>query len=167
MTTLKEFVRLHDLAGAVTFHGWVPHDKVQDVLSQSHVLALPSIREFGGGVVLEAMAMGIVPIVVDYAGPSELVNANTGVKVPLGVRDSVVSGFRDALANAIADPAAINALSTQGRSHVHAHFTWKAKAARVLAVYRSVTSPAFRRSTMQSEPTRNRHRRSRRKARPT
>ncbi len=72
------------LSGGVTFAGWLSQAEVAERFSRSHVLAFPSVREFGGGVVLEAMASGVVPVVIDYAGPSELVTPATGYLIQLG-----------------------------------------------------------------------------------
>ncbi len=70
----------------VSFAGWIKHEKLQHRLQQSDVLGFPSIREFGGGSVLEAMALGLVPIVLNYGGPAELVTERTGFAVPMASR---------------------------------------------------------------------------------
>lgn len=142
MPELKRLAHREGVASAVTFHGWIEHDKVQDVLSDSHVMALPSIREFGGGVVLEAMALGVVPLVVDYAGPGELVDAATGMKVTLGDRSHIVAGVRHALSEAMRDPEKLGAMATAARDHVQCNFTWRAKAVRLAGIYESLLSPA-------------------------
>ena len=131
----------HDagLAEAVTFHGAVPHQRVQDILADCDVLLFPSIREFGGGVVLEAMAVGVVPLVVDYAGPGELVDGSTGFKVALGERNEIVARLRTALEALCADPGQLPVLAAAGRDRVRDLFTWEAKAAQVCEVYDWVT----------------------------
>jgi glycosyltransferase involved in cell wall biosynthesis len=123
------------VTGGVTFHGWLAHAAVQDVAAACQVLAFPSIREFGGGVVLEAMALGLVPVVVDYAGPGELVVPGTGLTVPVGQRAAIVEGFRAALHGLADNPARLAPLAAAARARVEALFTWDRKAAQVASVY--------------------------------
>ncbi len=141
MAALHAQVARDGTGDAVRFHGWLAHEAVQDVAAGCAVLAFPSIREFGGGVVLEAMALGLVPLIVDYAGPAELVTPETAVTVPLGDRAAIVAGFRTALERLAADPAGVQAMGTRARARVQAQFTWAAKAAQVAQVYDWVLRP--------------------------
>ncbi|MCR8549089.1 glycosyltransferase family 4 protein [Salipiger sp. P9] len=122
-------------AAGVTFHGWKEHREVQDIMAGCHLLSFPSIREFGGGVVLEAMALGVVPLIVDYAGPGELVVPGTGLKVPCGTRDEIVHGFARALEALAQDPSGLPAMADAARARVQSHFTWARKAGQVAQVY--------------------------------
>ena len=141
MPELRAFVQEHRLEATVTLHGWVANERVQDILCQCDVLAFPSIREFGGGVVLEAMALGVVPIVVDYAGPGELVTAETGFKVPIGDRSDLVSGFRSVLTRLSTSRIELHERSDKARQHVQQNFVWPAKARRVVEIYAGVARP--------------------------
>jgi len=132
-----------DLPG-ITFHGWMAHADVQNVLAQAHLFAFPSIREFGGGVVLEAMALGVPPLIVDYAGPGELVSEATGYKVPVGPRDRIIHDFRTQLEALTADPAPLAAKATAARARVASHFTWARKADQVVRVYDWLRGPDIR-----------------------
>ncbi|TBN38651.1 glycosyltransferase [Paracoccus subflavus] len=125
---------------AVTFHGNLAHEAVQAVMVRANLLTFPSIREFGGGVVLEAMALGVVPMVVDYAGPGELVSAETGFAIPIGPRDRIVAGFRAALEGVLADPSVLPGLAQAARDRVARDFTWDAKARQIAGVYDWVLS---------------------------
>jgi glycosyltransferase involved in cell wall biosynthesis len=120
------------------FAGWIKHYKLQERLCESDVLAFPSIREFGGAVVLEAMALGMVPVVVNYGGPAELVTPSTGFLLPMGSRNEIVSSLRGALERLADRPDQIRAMGARARARVMASFTWDAKAAQVLQVYRWV-----------------------------
>ncbi len=129
---------LHEQAAGlenVHFHGWVDHTKVQEIMIRNSLLAFPSIREFGGGVVLEAMALGLVPLVVDYAGPGELVHPEFGFKTPIGDRATIVQDFRQQLEQIAQDPSNLPAMGSTAKARVDALFTWQAKAAQILQVY--------------------------------
>ncbi len=136
MERLKALVTELGLSAGVRLDGWVEHHLLQDRLSQAQVFAFPSIREFGGAVVLEAMAVGLVPVIVDYAGPAELVTESTGFKVPIGPRERIIEGFRATLDRLAENPGDVPAMGNRARERVFRHFTWDAKARMTLEVYR-------------------------------
>lgn len=129
------------VAQAVTFHGQVPHDRVQDIAVHANLLTFPSIREFGGGVVLEAMALGVVPLIIDYAGPGELVTLDTGLSVPIGSRAQIVAEFGAVLGRVIADPSGLPDMADRAHQRAQEFFTWSAKARQIRAVYDWVLGP--------------------------
>ncbi|MDP3262086.1 MAG: glycosyltransferase family 4 protein [Tabrizicola sp.] len=122
------------LAG-VQFHGWLKHEQVQDVAAGCHVLAFPSIREFGGGAVLEGMALGLAPLVVDYGGPADLVSPEVGIKVPLTTREETILALRLALEQMAADPEGTARMGQAARQRVTDLFTWPRRAEQILTIY--------------------------------
>ena len=135
---LEAMVDRMGIRSSIKFHGWVPHVEVQARLADCDVLALPSIREFGGAVVVEAMALGLAPIVADYGGPSELVDDRSGIRVPFSDTASLVDGMRGAIGKMIARPQIVDELGKAGRQRVLEKFTWDAKAKQIFAVYEAV-----------------------------
>ncbi|MCX4243505.1 glycosyltransferase family 4 protein [Paraliomyxa miuraensis] len=126
------------LAPYVRLEGWVEHRLLEGRLLESDVFGFPSVREFGGGVVLEAMALGLVPVIADYAGPAELVTDATGFRVPLGSREQLVAGMRRTLESLVEDPSVIRPMGERARARVLEHYTWEAKARQTLEIYRWV-----------------------------
>ena len=123
------------IADRVEFPGWVSHAQLAERLSRSQVFGFPSVREFGGGVVLEAMALGLVPVVLDYAGPAELVPPGTGFAVPMGARSEIVRNLAECFSKLLAAPAELRAMGRRAEEQVFQNFTWDAKARQMLQVY--------------------------------
>ncbi|MFM7333614.1 MAG: glycosyltransferase family 4 protein [Tabrizicola sp.] len=119
----------------IHFHGWLKHEQVQDVAARCHVLAFPSIREFGGGAVLEGMALGLAPLVVDYGGPADLVTPEVGIKVPLTNREETTLALRSALETLAADPAQTARMGQAARKRVTDLFIWPRRAEQILTIY--------------------------------
>jgi glycosyltransferase involved in cell wall biosynthesis len=148
MRKLREFVTREKLEKVVTHAGWIAHEQVQDRLADSDVLTFPSIREFGGGVALEAMAAGVVPVVTNYGGLAELVSPACGFLIEMGTRAEIIGRLRDTLSRLAEDPAQIDAKSEAAYRRAHEQFTWSAKAEQTRAVYdwilgRSKSRPQF------------------------
>jgi glycosyltransferase involved in cell wall biosynthesis len=142
MTELKALVARENVGNAVKLPGWVEHGQLQKWLAEADLFAFPSIREFGGAVVLEAMAVGVVPIIVDYGGPGELVTEKTGYRIPIGPREKIIENYRTLLTHLADDPSAIEAKSNLARRRAIEQFTWAAKAHRVIEVYQWVCATA-------------------------
>ena len=121
----------------VTFTGWQDHASIACTLSQAQAFVFPSLREFGGAVVLEAMALGVVPVVVDYGGPGELVG-DAGVRLPLAPRAALVADLRRSMERLVADPAECRRLGRAAIDRMQAEFTWPAKAVRLVEIYRDL-----------------------------
>ena len=126
------------IRSSVRFHGSVPYDQVQETLKTCDFMALPSVREFGGGVVVESMALGVTPIVADYAGPSELVDEETGIRIPFQDKKSLVDGLRLAIAKVVCSPEILDRFGAAARQKVAKKLTWEAKANQIIAVYDAV-----------------------------
>jgi glycosyltransferase involved in cell wall biosynthesis len=136
MSQLQQMVIDLNITDKVKLWGFLEQSKLSLQLSQSHVLTFPSIREFGGGVVLEAMALGVVPIVIDYGGPAELTTSNTGYLISLNHREQIVRELRETIISICNDPAQLAEKSQRAVDRAFNLFTWEAKAFQMLEVYR-------------------------------
>ena len=135
MPLLRDIVAKEGLTESVSLPGWVPHERVQDRLLEADVFTFPSIREFGGGAALEAMAVGVVPIVPRYGGLGELVSDRTGFLIEMGTRAEIIERLRDVLTALADDPRPIDAKSGPALRRAHEQFTWRAKARQTKQVY--------------------------------
>jgi glycosyltransferase involved in cell wall biosynthesis len=148
---LEAMVAEHGVADAVTFPGKLPHAEVATRLARADVMTFPSLRELGGAAVLEAMAAGVVPIVVKYGGPGELVSEDCGFLLPLAERPVIVAALRSALERVTADPGQLAAMSAAGVDRAFGEFSWPAKALQMIEVYRWVLG---RRRELPTSPVR-------------
>jgi glycosyltransferase involved in cell wall biosynthesis len=113
---------------AVTFCGWVGHSETLAQLRKSDVLLFPSLREFGGGVVFEALAMGAVPVVADYGGPGDIVTDDVGYRIPLTNEHQMAAQIESVLQRLASDRPHLETLRRRGAAYARERLTWDAKA---------------------------------------
>ncbi len=113
---------------AVSFCGMLSHTEAMQRLRSADVLVFPSVREFGGGVVFEALAVGAVPLVADFGGPGDIVHPRVGRKVALTNESDVVAQLERALGELVNNRSLLDRLREQGMAYARECLTWEAKA---------------------------------------
>ena len=125
---LEQLTRSLGIEKSVFFCGWLSHSETLQRLRSADVLVFPSVREFGGGVVFEALAVGAVPLVADFGGPGDTVHPNVGFKVSLTNEDDVVLQIEKILSDLSRDRNLLDRLRQRGMSYARESLTWDAKA---------------------------------------
>lgn len=116
-THLKSLARELGLDGTVTFTGQVeeagPYVQLMDISVNA------SYGEPFGLVLIEAMAFGVPVVAFDAGGPAEILDAKSGLLVPIGDEGRLT----DALERLISNPDLRRQVGAGGQERFRAHFT--------------------------------------------
>jgi len=116
-----------NLGDAVRFTGTLTREDVHRAMRACHVFCLPSVRESGGAVLLEAMATARPVIALDHGGPAELIDDAVGRAIPLQDPAQVLSDLERTLAEVVTDSAAWSERGIRGRARIERRYTWEQK----------------------------------------
>ncbi|MGD0463027.1 MAG: glycosyltransferase family 4 protein [Tepidisphaeraceae bacterium] len=137
--SLEELTRRLNLADCVTFAGWVSAAEGSRRLRQADVFVLPSLREVGGIVLLEAMAVGLPVIATDWGGPAIHVTDSTGIRVPPTSREDFIGGLVDAMLRLADSPELRRQMGQAGLERVRTNlYDWNQKTDRLLEIYAEI-----------------------------
>jgi glycosyltransferase involved in cell wall biosynthesis len=124
-------------ASTVFLAGWHDHAALPDFLNAADVVALASVREQFGLVLVEGMACGLPAVAVDRFGPAGIVTpGRTGWLVEPDDEASLAAALQDALD----DPAERRRRGAAARRDALARFSWPALAARLARVFDEVAA---------------------------
>jgi glycosyltransferase involved in cell wall biosynthesis len=121
---LTKLVHNLGIGKRVTFHGWLSRPELFQLFSEADLLLFPSLHDEGGMVVVEAMAHGLVPIVLDVGGPRALAG-NAGIRVTPSTVEETSAGLAGALAG-LCDAETRSELRRKAFQR-SAQFTWEAR----------------------------------------
>ena len=135
---LQEMAKQLGLEDRVTFAGWMPQEDLAAELRNSQAFVFPSLREFGGGVVLEAMASGLPSIIVNYGGPAELVTPETGFALPMQEEDALVNDLCGAMEAMAENHEMCRSMADAALERIRNEHVWSAKATIMEQLYKQV-----------------------------
>lgn len=122
----------------VTFHGWVEHSALNSFYDAADIFVLPSVRECGGAVILEAMARGVPAIATRWGGPVDYIADGTGILIEPVSRDYMVNEFKKHIEDLASDTEKRKALGKKALEHIAQNFLWESKVKTMIGVYQEV-----------------------------
>lgn len=134
---LRTEVQARGLNEQVRFStGALPQPEVAARMHEAHLFCLPSVRESGGAVLLEAMACARPVTAVAFGGPAEVVDDGVGHALPDTGREAVVSGLVEVFRDVAAHPDAWRARGQEGLRRARERYGWDAKVDEAVVLYR-------------------------------
>jgi glycosyltransferase involved in cell wall biosynthesis len=139
--SLEELTRGLNLSDRVKFVGWVSAEEGARQLRSADVFVLPSLREVGGIVLLEAMAVGLPVITTNWGGPAIHVTDETGIRVNPDSEDGFVRGLSEAMVRLAHSPELRRQMGQAGMERVRGNlYDWNQKTNRLLEIYAELLS---------------------------
>ncbi|MEG4198664.1 glycosyltransferase family 4 protein [Microcoleus sp. Pol12A5] len=89
---------------SVVFSGWLSQKECALKMQEADAMVFPSLRECGGAVVMEAMAVGLPVIATNWGGPVDYLNSTCGILVEPTSKEGFVQGLTDAILNLAHSP---------------------------------------------------------------
>ncbi|GET44052.1 glycosyltransferase family 4 protein [Microseira wollei] len=132
--SLEAKVQKLNLGEIVKFTGWVNQEETLVYYRKSDIFCFPSIREFGGAVVLEAMACGLPCIVANNGGIGEYVTEETGFKIEPISRDYLTQELTQKIHILVENEELRQKMSAKSIERVR-EFTWSEKAKKIVEIY--------------------------------
>lgn len=119
----------------VRFEGWLDRGQVLRRMAESDAFLFPSLRDGGGAVVVEAMAVGTPVVCLDLGGPGMHVTEESGFAVPAHAPDRAVEDLAEALDRLATDPALWDSMSSAARERAIDHYRWDSLGNRLDEIY--------------------------------
>ncbi len=126
------------VADRVTFRGKISREEVEQLYSSHDVFCFPSFREPAGGVLYEAMRHGLPVIAADRGGPASIIDASSGVRIPVTEPVQFAQDISAALRQFAQSPALRTRLGEGARAKVLDEGLWSAKADGLISLYKDI-----------------------------
>jgi len=131
---LENRVKELNLGEILSFAGWVNQSETLDYYRKADIFCFPSIREFGGAVVMEAMACGLPCRVANNGGIGEYVNEETGFKIEPISREYLTQELTSKIQMLVEDDKLRESMSAKAIERAK-EFEWENKARKIVEIY--------------------------------
>lgn len=119
----------------VVFAGMVPHEKTNQYYDEADIFILPSIRECGGAVVLEAMSRGLPAIATAWGGPADYITEETGFLIEPKSKAYMIEQFALTIDRLAQQPKLRYEIGQAAINRVKQCFMWDKKIQNMKQVY--------------------------------
>jgi glycosyltransferase involved in cell wall biosynthesis len=135
---LKTLVETLGIQRQVKFKGWLQRKELLKEMSLCDVFLYPSLREGGGAVVVEAMAVGKPIICLDKGGPGMHVTEDCGIKITPKSPEQVVQEMAKALERLYKNKDLSERMGRAARERAEKFYHWDRLGERLFKIYQEV-----------------------------
>lgn len=125
--------RLH-IAKRCRWHGWVDRNTSLQVMRDSHVFVITSLKDLTSTVAVEAITLALPVITLDHCGFADLVTPGCGLRISLHNSEQIVNDLAFALKKLNEDEQ-LRFLLAQGALERSREYSWHRKVEKLGAVY--------------------------------
>jgi glycosyltransferase involved in cell wall biosynthesis len=128
-----------NLNGNCSWHGLISRDKAINVMHNSHIFVITSLKDLTSTVLLESLSQGVPVLCPDHCGFSDIVNEDCGIKIPV---HSPLQLSRDLSAAIIrlAEDEEERRYLAQGALKRIEEYSWQKKAEAIIIIYERVSA---------------------------
>jgi len=132
------------LDSRIVFSGWLSQEQCALKLQQADALVLPSLREPGGSVVMEAMAVGLPVIATNWGGPMDYIDSTCGILVEPVSQEGFIKGLTEAMLKLAQSPELRQSMGRAGWERVRENFDWERKVDRMIEIYQQTIDTSLK-----------------------
>ena len=105
----------------------IPRQDVLKLVEQSDIFLFPSLREGGSWSLMEAMAIGLPVVCLDWAGMAITVDDTCAIRLPITSPEQMPKDMANAIIKLIENPELREQMGEAGRKRIKYVFNWEAK----------------------------------------
>jgi len=124
----EHYIKLSDdlgISDKINFHGWIDNAEKQKLQKDSDICVFTSLHETTGTALMEMMAYGKPVIVLDHAGPGEIVTEKTAIKVAVNKGASkAILDLAVALTELMQNPSLRKEIGVNALKHIREKHNW-------------------------------------------
>ncbi|MFT4801429.1 MAG: glycosyltransferase involved in cell wall biosynthesis [Flavobacteriaceae bacterium] len=124
---IKNELVLLNLSNKVKFIKETTRNKVLTELSKSDIYLFPSLREGGSWALMEAMAIGLPVICLNWSGVEVITDDASAVRLPVTNPQQMPKDLASAICKLIDNPTLRKEMGMHGRERIKNVFNWEAK----------------------------------------
>lgn len=134
---LRKLVFKYKLFEIIKFHGKLNTDHINQFYQNSDLLTFPSIREFGGAVVMEAMSNACPALVIDRGGPGEITTTESSFKLNCGSEKYIIDQIVNVMKICLENPDILRRKSSVGL-RLSEKYLWENKINQFYDIYQEL-----------------------------
>lgn len=133
----KKWIKLAQELGfekQCTWHGWMEREKTLNIVKNSHIFVITSLKDLTSTVLLEALSLGIPVVCLDHCGFKDVVNNKCGIKIPLKKASDVEEKIAKAIEMLWSNEDYRRQLAEGALMRVR-KYSWENKSKKLLKIY--------------------------------